>query len=76
MTFEIETTTGQIGLDLGQQEYTAFTEKFKAKKTTDDCYTPDNIFEAVAGWVAKEYHQDPTCFIRPFWPGADYTAEE
>lgn len=25
------------------QEYAAFVEKFKPKKTTDDCYTPSNL---------------------------------
>ena len=30
------------------EDYQAFLEKFQAKKTTDDCYTPDNIYEAVS----------------------------
>lgn len=38
--------------------YQAFVDKFKPKKTTDDCYTPANIYEAVAAWVAEEYHRD------------------
>lgn len=29
------------------EDYQAFLEKFEAKKTTDDCYTPDNIYDAV-----------------------------
>lgn len=29
-------------------EYDAFVEKFKPKKTTDDCYTPANVYDAVA----------------------------
>ena len=53
-------------------EYKAFTEKFKAKKTTDDCYTPANVYEAVADWVAAEYHLDRGTFVRPFFPGGDY----
>ena len=53
-------------------EYKAFTEKFKAKKTTDDCYTPANVYEAVANWVAAEYHLDRETFVRPFYPGGDY----
>ena len=55
-------------------EYKAFVDKFKAKKTTDDCYTPANIYEAVADWVASEYGLDRRRFVRPFWPGADYQA--
>lgn len=52
--------------------YSAFVEKFKPKKTTDDCYTPENIFEAVAAWACKEYGFDPSQIVRPFWPGGDY----
>ena len=32
------------------EEYQAFADKFKPKKTTDDCYTPPNIYEAVKTW--------------------------
>ena len=56
-------------------EYEVFTEKFKPKKTTDDCYTPKNVYKAVADWVAAEYGRDPDGFVRPFWPGGDYEAE-
>ena len=54
------------------EEYKAFREKFKAKKTTDDCYTPPNIYEAVASWVAEEYGVDQSVFVRPFYPGGDF----
>ena len=38
-----------LGLfDDTREAYEAFTEKFKAKKTTDDCYTPENVHEAHA----------------------------
>ncbi len=57
------------------EDYKAFVDKFRPKKTTDDCYTPDNIYKVVADWVAKEYHLDPACFVRPFWPGGDYQNE-
>ena len=39
-------------------EYAAFVEKFKPKKTTDDCYTPENIYNAVADWAANKYGFD------------------
>ena len=55
-----------------EAQHSAFVEKFKPKLTTDDCYTPDNIMEAVQTWVAREYHRDRAAFVRPFWPGADY----
>ena len=56
-------------------EYKAFVDKFKAKKTTDDCYTPAGVYEAVADWVAAEYGADRQRFVRPFWPGGDYERE-
>lgn len=58
-------------------EYQAFTDKFKHKLTTDDCYTPDNIYEVVRSWVFEHYGlQADTPVVRPFWPGGDYQAEE
>ena len=54
------------------EEYKAFVDKFKAKKTTDDCYTPETVYAAVADWVAREYGVDRASFVRPFWPGGDF----
>ena len=53
-------------------EYKAFVEKFKAKKTTDDCYTPPVVYAAIANWVADEYGANRASFVRPFYPGGDY----
>ena len=58
------------------QEYQDFVEKFEPKRTTDDCYTPDEVYDAVAGWVANEYGLDRKNFKRPFYPGGDYQAEK
>ena len=52
--------------------YKDFVEKFKPKKTTDDCYTPQNVYDAIADWVCKTYNKDPSTIVRPFWPGGDY----
>ena len=57
-------------------EYAAFVEKFKPKKTTDDCYTPPNIYEAVKAWATKEYGLEGREILRPFYPCGDYLAEE
>lgn len=55
--------------------YQEFTDKFKPKRTTDDCYTPDFVFEAVKDYVFKKWNIAPnTPVVRPFWPGADFTA--
>lgn len=64
-------------LSLADLEYGAFVEKFKPKKTTDDCYTPPNVYEAILGWVRREYGlSEDVPIVRPFWPGGDYEREE
>lgn len=57
-------------------EYNEFVSKFEPKRTTDDCYTPDNVYEAVAGYVAETYGVDRSKFVRPFYPGGDYQSEK
>ena len=52
--------------------YDAFVEKFKPRKTTDDCYTPPVIYETVLSWATHEYHLDGREVVRPFFPGGDY----
>lgn len=52
--------------------YEEFVEKFKPKKTTDDCYTPPAIYEAVKNWAVKEYGLEGKEIARPFYPGGDY----
>ena len=55
------------------QSYEEFVDKFKPKKTTDDCYTPPEVYDAVLAWVRAEYDiADDVPIVRPFWPGADY----
>ena len=56
--------------------YEEFIGKFKPKLTTDDCATPELVYDAVLGWVVKEYGIDPKCVVRPFWPGLDYQQQE
>ena len=54
------------------EDYEGFVEKFKPKKTTDDCCTPPLVYDAVADWTAQEYGLDKADFVRPFYPGGDY----
>ena len=61
--------------EMHDAKYNAFVEKFEPKKTTDDCYTPANIYDAVADFVAANYSLDRKNFRRVFWPGGDYQAE-
>ena len=66
----------QLGFDDDNEEYAAFVEKFKPKKTTDDCYTPQEIYDVISGYVIDRYGIDGAKIVRPFWPGGDYEREE
>ena len=58
------------------EDYEGFVEKFKPKKTTDDCYTPPEVYEVIKDWACVEYGIDPDAIVRPFYPGGDYEAED
>ena len=53
------------------EDYEAFTDKFKPKLTTDDCYTPPEVYEEVEKYVRNIVGDSPE-FVRPFYPGGDY----
>ena len=57
-------------------DYDGFVEKFKPKKTTDDCYTPPEIMEVVNSYVENRWGIDRSRFVRPFYPGGDYESFE
>ena len=52
--------------------YSLFVDKFKHKKTTDDCYTPPHIYDAVLKWAVSEYGLETREIVRPFYPGGDF----
>lgn len=54
------------------KEYEAFVEKFKPKKTTDDCYTPPEVYEVVLQYVREKCNIEGLEVLRPFYPGGDY----
>ncbi len=56
------------------KEYAEFLAKFEAKKTTDDCFTPPEVFAAVHEWAATEYELQDRRIVRPFHPGGDFVA--
>ena len=58
------------------EEYNEFEEKFKPKLTTDDCYTPEAVYEVVKNWAVKEYGLEGKNVVRPFYPGGDYQNEQ
>ena len=57
----------------GGGEYQKFVDKFKPKKTTDDCYTPPEVYEIVKNY-ALEIFPDwaGKTIVRPFYPGGDF----
>ena len=72
--FEERMARGEISEE--DEEYQEFLEKFKLKKTTDDCYTPAPVYDAVARYVEQQYGLDRANFVRPFYPGGDYQREK
>lgn len=62
----------EVKKDMARGEsYEQFLEKFKPKKTTDDCFTPNNIYGIVKDWAVKRYGITEK-IVRPFWPDGDY----
>ena len=59
-------------IDAAAQEYAAFLAKFEAKKTTDDCFTPPEVFAAVHRWAVDEYGLRGRRIVRPFHPDGDF----
>lgn len=57
-------------------DYEGFVEKFEAKKTTDDCYTPAEVYNEVLAWVREQCDLEGCRIVRPFYPGGDYEMED
>lgn len=54
-------------------DYESFIKKFSENpKTTDDCYTPQDVYEAVVDYVDSIYPLEGKQILRPFFPGGDY----
>ncbi len=62
----------QYTLFADNAEYDAFTAKFEPKKTTDDCYTPPEVYAVIRDWACQRWDIDPASIVRPFYPGGDY----
>lgn len=59
---------------IGFKDYEAFVEKFKPKKTTDDCYTPSEIYSCILEYVKTKCDLSTKRILRPFVPGGNYKA--
>lgn len=58
------------------QKYLDFLAKFEDPKTTDDCYTPPRIYEAVRNFVQKNCNIEGLEIVRPFYPNGNYQNED
>lgn len=56
------------------EDYDAFVAKFNADvpKTTDECYTPQSVYDAVLEWLRERVDIEDRPVVRPFYPGGDY----
>lgn len=55
------------------EDYEGFVEKFKPKKTTDDCYTPQPVYNALLKWIDGNIMPlSGVEIVRPFYSGGDY----
>lgn len=54
------------------REYNEWLDKFKPRHTSDDCFTPSNIYTVIKDMVCKRWSIDPATVCRPFYPGGDY----
>lgn len=61
-----------------KESYEEFVQKFKEKreKTTDDCYTPEEVYNVVCEFVRTLEGVGDRTFVRPFYPGGDYERYE
>lgn len=55
-------------------EYDQFLDKYEEKKTTDDCYTPDEVYQVIISYVSGIVDLTDMEIIRPFFPGGDFEA--
>ncbi len=54
-------------------DYDSFIKKFAENpKTTDECYTPKEVYEVVLNFALNLCDFDPSAIIRPFYPNGDY----
>ena len=59
-----------------QDDYEAFVAKFERKRTSDDCYTPPEVYDIVHGWLGEQVDLRGAQIVRPFWPDTDYKQME
>lgn len=68
----VDSSTGPKSRQETFEDYDGFVEKFKPKKTTDDCYTPPSVYDAILGWLRETVDIEGREIVRPFYPGGDF----
>ena len=58
------------------EDYDGFVKKFETKKTTDDCYTPEEVYKVILDFVGNLTSLDGRPIVRPFYPGGDFVNYE
>ena len=58
----------KIQIDGNSPEYEAFVAKFKSLHTSDDTFTPPNVYAVVRDWCTARYGLAGAPIVRPFWP--------
>lgn len=58
--------------------YEEFVSKFNKElpKTTDDCYTPEKIYNFIRDYFVEMFDLHEKRIVRPFYPGGDYEKED
>lgn len=65
--------SGGSGNSIVFHDYESFIAKFSENpKTTDDCFTPPDVYDAVVKYVGTIYDLSDKVILRPFFPGGDY----
>ena len=68
---------GGSGNPIVFHDYESYIAKFaEREKTTDDTYTPKDVYEAVLKYVGEVYDLSNKEILRPFYPGGDYKNAE
>lgn len=60
------------------ESYQDFVAKFDKlqPKTTDDCYTPEKVYDFVRDYFVERFDIREKRIVRPFYPGGDYEKED
>lgn len=58
------------------EDYDSFVEKFKPKRTTDDCHSPPEMYAVVLDYTRERWDVEEADAMGPFWPGGGCEAFE